>query len=336
MLKHAQYARDFAVPSHCASNRFRHHQEDRLADDKLINDLSRVPNIIASLGLAIAEAQKQFNLAYVNSLVALADTAAKLAGQNGAATAVDGDALRTLLLSLAPARYQFTETELVVKLDLAQSTDISGQAGLGFGFSGVVVNSAFALGYSSDYRAAAECRTQIHAVLPAITRNYSTLLLERAKTLDANSVKLPDRSALDTSILAGRNGSCQETRARRARSHNARPHHQMTRKNLADSARKLSDFVDVIQRQIAGGFGELKEDQPIPDNDPRLAVIYGMFANPKGPLNQMLSLLGGPGVCRTVRPAITTRIPAVPVPRAPTKPASSRSSSSSPRSATPC
>lgn len=173
-----------------------------MADDKLINDLSRVPNIIASLGLAIAEAQKQFNLAYVNSLAALADTAAKLAGQNGAAAGADGDALRTLLLSLAPPRYQFTETELVVKLDLAQSTDVSGQAGLGFGFSGVVVNSAFAHGYSTDYRAAAECRTQIHAIPPGDNQKLFEALLERAKTLDANCVKLPDRSALDASILA--------------------------------------------------------------------------------------------------------------------------------------
>lgn len=87
----------------------------------------------------------------------------------------------------------------------------------------------------------------------------------------------------------------------------------MTRKNLADSAKKLSDFLDVIQRQIAGGFSELKDDQPLPDNDPRLAVIYAMFANPKGPLNQFLSMLGGPGVSPHGAGA-PTDLPAVPVP----------------------
>ncbi len=86
----------------------------------------------------------------------------------------------------------------------------------------------------------------------------------------------------------------------------------MTRKNLTEFAKKLSDFLDVVQRQINGGFGDLKDDQAIPDNDPRLAVIYGMFANPKGPLNQFLYMLGGPGVSPHGTTADFAGLPAVP------------------------
>jgi hypothetical protein len=171
-----------------------------MADDSLINDLSRVPNIIGSLGLAIAEAQKQFNLDYVNSIDSLVVMAGKLIGEK-AGGGVDSDTLQKLLLSLAPPRYQFTETELAVKLDLAQSTDIAGQAGLGFGFSGVVVNAAFSLGYSSDYRAAAECRTTIHAELPGDNQALFTTLLERAKAIDGTALQFPAQSVLDQKIL---------------------------------------------------------------------------------------------------------------------------------------
>jgi hypothetical protein len=168
---------------------------------KLINDLSRVPNIIGSLGLAIAEAQKQFNLDYINSVDALVTIAARLMGK-GANTAGIDNTVRDFVFSLAPPRYQFTETELAVKLDLSQSIDIAGQAGLGFGFSGVVVNASFALGYSSDYQAAAECRTKIHAVLPGDNKAMFDALLVRAKEIDAAEFKVPDRSPLDANILA--------------------------------------------------------------------------------------------------------------------------------------
>lgn len=175
-----------------------------MANDQLINDLSRVPNIIGSLGLAIAEAQKQFNLDYVNSLKALVVIAGKLIGQKSDTAGLD-TALRDLLLNLAPPRYQFTETELSVKMDLAQSMDFAGQVGLGFGFAGVVVNAAFALGYSSDFRASAECRTKIHAVLPGDNQRMFDALLERAKGLDATALTLPEKSPLDAQILAASN-----------------------------------------------------------------------------------------------------------------------------------
>ncbi len=80
-------------------------------------------------------------------------------------------------------------------------TDIAGQAGLGFGFSGVVVNAAFSLGYSAAYQAAAECRATIHADLPGDNQALFAALLERAKTIDASGLQLPVNSVLDQRIL---------------------------------------------------------------------------------------------------------------------------------------
>jgi hypothetical protein len=172
-----------------------------MANDQLIDDLTRVPNIIGSLGLAIAEAQKQFNVAYVESLDSLVVIASKLMGQQANAGGLTADAARDLLLSLAPPRYQFTETQLSVKLDLSQSIDFSGDVSLGFGFSGVVVNAAFALGYASDFAGAAECSTTIHAVLPGDNQTLFNSLLERVATIDATALTMPANRPVDVAIL---------------------------------------------------------------------------------------------------------------------------------------
>ena len=105
-------------------------------------------------------------------------------------------------LALAPPRYQFTETQLSVKLDLSQSIDFSGDVSLGFGFAGVVVNAAFALGYASDFAAAAECHTTIHAVLPGDDQILFNALLERAKTIDATALAMPANRPVDAKILS--------------------------------------------------------------------------------------------------------------------------------------
>lgn len=173
-----------------------------MANHQLIDDLTRVPNIIGSLGLAIAEAQKQFNVDYVRSLESLVVIASKLTGRQGNGGGLSPEAARDLLMALAPPRYQFTETQLNVKLDLSQSIDFSGEVGLGFGFSAVVVNAAFAVGYASDFKAAAECRATIHAVLPSDDRNLFSTLLERAKSIDSAALAMPSNRPVDARILA--------------------------------------------------------------------------------------------------------------------------------------
>lgn len=177
----------------------------------LIKDLTKVPNIIGGLGLSIAAAQKAFNLDYlenVERLIALAK--AILDGQSegdGGETkpipeeklAAFQGLLKDLLTATAPSRYQFTETSLAVRLDLAQTLDLSATVGLGLGFGGLALNAAFTIGYGYDYRAAAECRTVIHAI-PADQTVFKPLL-ERAKELDEKALALPDRAEVDERII---------------------------------------------------------------------------------------------------------------------------------------
>ena len=172
---------------------------------KLINDLTKVPNIIADLGLGIANAQKQMNSGYLDALrILVAQVASITKGlPDGPDTA---KFVSELLMNLAPPRYQFTQTELNVKLDLSQSIDVSGQAGIGFGLGAFVVNAAFAAGYSSDYRAAAECRTVIHAILPTgDNKALFDALIKRATELDGASLTLPERSEFDNRQLDATN-----------------------------------------------------------------------------------------------------------------------------------
>jgi hypothetical protein len=168
---------------------------------KLINDLTKVPNIIADLGLGIANAQKQMNSGYLDALKVLTFQIARLT--KGVTPGTDTAKFAAeLLMNLAPPRYQFTQTELNVKLDLSQSSDVSVQAGLGFGMGAFVVNAAFAAGYSSDYRAAAECRTVIHAILPTgDNKALFDALIKRAGELDGAKLTLPDRSEFDNREL---------------------------------------------------------------------------------------------------------------------------------------
>ena len=172
----------------------------------LINDLTKVPNNIADLGLGIANAQKQMNTGYLNALSVLVPMVASITKGLPKDNPETAKFFSELLMNLAPPRYQFTETELRVKLDLAQSVDISGQAKVGFAMGAFVVNAAFAAGFSSDYRAAAECRTVIHAILP--TKDNKSLfdaLLTRAAVLDAAALTMPERSAFDNEQLKATN-----------------------------------------------------------------------------------------------------------------------------------
>jgi hypothetical protein len=174
---------------------------------KLIEDLSHVPNIIAGLGMGIAEAQHHLNLVYLQSLERIiAMSQAMLGGQTaapqpggggrpgGGSQELSADAqkrletfqgfIKEMLITLAPARYQFTETTLTVKLDLAQSLDAQFGAGVSAGIGGVAVNASLSVGYGYDYRAAAECKTVLQAV--PIDATTMRTLVDRAKEISAN------------------------------------------------------------------------------------------------------------------------------------------------------
>jgi len=163
---------------------------------KLTDDLRQIPNIIGSLGLAIAEAQKHFDESYMRSLERLAVIAKSILGV--AHPAESEDFLRKLIETAAPTRYQFTQTTLSVKMDLAESKDFSASGGLGFGFAGVVVNAAFSYGYAQDYRAGAEVSTVLHAVLPQNNTDAFKALISKDVQ---GKIELPPLSDLDQRVI---------------------------------------------------------------------------------------------------------------------------------------
>jgi hypothetical protein len=64
----------------------------------------------------------------------------------------------------------------------------------------VAINASVSIGYGTDYRGAAECRT----VLQAIPPDQATLraLLDRAKELSAKDLSMPERSKVDSEVVA--------------------------------------------------------------------------------------------------------------------------------------
>lgn len=180
----------------------------------LIKDLSKVPNIIGGLGISIANAQKAFDVNYLESLerilalikIMLGGKKADAGGNPANLTEEEkknlegmSQAIQEMLMKLAPSRYQFTETTLNVRLDLAQSLQVGGTVGLGFGVGAISVNAAFTIGYRFDYRAAAECRTVIHAY-PADQATFAALL-GRADKLGDKVLELPPRSEVDKALF---------------------------------------------------------------------------------------------------------------------------------------
>lgn len=176
----------------------------------LIKDLSNVPNIIGGLGISIANAQKLFDAEYLDSIARILALISMMLGgkkDGGDGKPVDlSDAekasltdmaqfIKEMLTKLAPSRYQFTETSLVVKLDLAQSLQVGGTVGVGFGVGAVSLSAAFTIAYSYDYRAAAECRTVIHAYPP--DQAVFTALLGRAEKLSEKALELPPQTDVD-------------------------------------------------------------------------------------------------------------------------------------------
>jgi len=176
---------------------------------KLIEDLSHVPNIIGGLGLSIAGAQKAFNADYLDGIERILVMAQQILGEKkegGDLSDVEKarleafkDLFKSLLVAIAPPRYQFTETTLTVKLDLAQTLKLGASVGLGVGYGGVALNAALTVGFGYDYRAAAECRTVINAV-HADDKTFAALL-DRAKELGNKELCLPERATIDQKLI---------------------------------------------------------------------------------------------------------------------------------------
>lgn len=183
--------------------------------DRLTGQLYHLPFIIGQMGLSIANAQKAFNVDYVENVKKLlamikdtigeAQATAEAGAANEEAKAAAAKELeqrlqviKTLIEALAPSRYQFTEATIDFSADLAETLDIGAQAGLGFGTAAITVNASFALGYGYDYRAAARITAKLHAI-PA-SPDVSKAMLERAKEIDKDKLAMPDRSKVEADI----------------------------------------------------------------------------------------------------------------------------------------
>lgn len=165
---------------------------------QLISDLDSVPSIIGNLGLSIAAAQKVFNLEYLESLERLIPLIQSILGKENL-DENNKEFLESMLTQLAPAAYQYTETSLSVRLDLAQSERKSSSGNLGVGTGAITLSAGMAVSYGLDYRAAAEVRTVIHA--RNLDPSAMQSLLKRSKALSSKDLELPkDTPRIDSEI----------------------------------------------------------------------------------------------------------------------------------------
>ena len=152
----------------------------------LVKDLTNIPNIIASLGLGISSAQKAFNLDYLNSL----RTLFTLAGDMSQSQEDFAPLFQDIVKAMAPSRYQFTESTVSVRMDLAQSMQQGSSKTLGASVGAIAVNAAFTKGFAYDYRAAAEVKTVIDAI--PFDPTVMQTLLAKAQEIKNKSIELPD------------------------------------------------------------------------------------------------------------------------------------------------
>ena len=163
---------------------------------RLVNDLSYLPAILGRMGLSVAEAQDELNHGYVQAVAEIAKLLGDLLPKSNIPGQLDPQ-IATLLLQLAPSRYQFSETTFDFSADLAESFNAGGSAELRLGTKAVALNAAIAVGFGYDYRAAARITCKLHA-LPA-GKDITSELLTRVATIDSTQLKdLPNVSPART------------------------------------------------------------------------------------------------------------------------------------------
>ncbi len=168
--------------------------------DRLTSQLYHLPAIIGRMGISIANAQKALNTDYVDSVTKLMGMIQHTLGQAGEEPESQARvaAMRSLLESLAPSRYQFTETTIDFSADLAETMDEAKAVGLGLGTQAIMVNAAYTQGYGYDYRAAARITAVIHAY--PFNPETAKSLLDRATTIRAENLELPQLSQVEQKL----------------------------------------------------------------------------------------------------------------------------------------
>lgn len=166
--------------------------------DRLTSQLYHLPAIVGRLGISIAEAQKELNLDYVNSVGHLLELIKATVGSDNAP---DVPAMQALLESLAPSRYQFTETTIEFSADLSETVKKGVEVGASVGAGAVLVNAAMTLGYAHDYRASARITSVLHARPAGGDPEFPKALLARKKEIDAGKLALPPAAQVDKEIM---------------------------------------------------------------------------------------------------------------------------------------
>lgn len=171
---------------------------DKPSMDRLTGQLYHLPAIIGGLGISIANAQKALNADYVESITKLMGLIQATLGraQNDEDAKARAAAISDLLQSLAPSRYQFTETTIDFSADLSETFDSATQVGLGVGTSAVVLNAAYSKGFGYDYRAAA----RITSVLHAYQDETGQQLIQRAGNIRSDKLAMPALSKVEADI----------------------------------------------------------------------------------------------------------------------------------------
>ena len=162
--------------------------------DQFYGSLQTLPRLISELALSIADAQTRLDRNYIDSLAAFSRIVAKTVK---ASKKLKVDDYKTLFETVAPSRYQFSETVVEVRADLqmasAKSLSVEASVGINAGVFAVALNASYTKRNSYDYRAAALIRTVLNAI-PADANQLQTLLARGGN--DAR-VKLPANAGIE-------------------------------------------------------------------------------------------------------------------------------------------
>ena len=162
--------------------------------DQFYGSLQTLPGLISELALSIADAQTRLDRNYIDSLAAFSRIVAKTVK---ASKKLKVDDYKTLFETVAPSRYQFSETVVEVRADLqmasAKSLSVDASVGINAGVFAVALNASYTKRNSYDYRAAALIRTVLNAI-PADANQLQTLL---ARGGNDASVKLPANAGIE-------------------------------------------------------------------------------------------------------------------------------------------
>ena len=130
------------------------------------DSLQSVSKLVGDLALNISEAQTRLDEDYIRTLSQYSQVLRSVINDQGLST----DQFIAFFKSLAPSRYQFTETVVEVRADLQLAGGSEVQAAAEVGYRTPVlaatVNASYVNRSAYDYRAAALIKTVLHAVPP--------------------------------------------------------------------------------------------------------------------------------------------------------------------------